>query len=369
VGRLRPGGDRRHRGRLRLRPDAARWRLRACRGAHRHRRPNHPPPPGDPHRDDGPPPRRGGAAAAAGLRPHRVGAAIYGRYGYGHGRRPARWTLPTRGVAARRRAPMAGAPVDPRRAAGAPRVYDAHRAVTPGALSRKDRLLGPLAPNREACGTVPPPVSTWCTSRGPGRRRLRRLPAQAVVDEPRHPRGTLVARRVSSADPEVEAALWEHLLSSRPRHHHRGSQPPGGRPPLAGGSPTPVVSRPSTWANHLWVRLLDIGAALEARSYLVPDVLVLEVTTRSGRSTAGAGGSRPDQGVPRAPGRRTPPTSPSASPTSAPPTWAACAPAPWPGPEGPGADARRTGPTRPPAVVERRAVVRHRLLRRDPDPR
>jgi predicted acetyltransferase len=102
---------------------------------------------------------------------------------------------------------------------------------------------------------------------------------------------------VLGADAEVEAALWEHLLSVDLVTTIEAANRPVGDP-VRWRLADPRRLQTEHVGDHLWVRLLDIGAALEARSYLVPDVLVLEVTdpfrpVNSGRwrLEAGPGGA------------------------------------------------------------------------------
>ncbi len=208
-------------------------------------------------------------------------SVIYGRYGYGSAADLTRWKLPTSGttLASPSRAEGRLRQLDGARAAPVlPAVYDAHRAATPGGLTRPrgywdlwfldrpDQRHGASARFyvvHESVGVEPDGYAAYRIASSWGDHGI--------------PGSTLVASEVVSADPEVEAALWEHLLSvdlvatidavDRPVDD-----------PIRWRLADPRRLQTQRVTDHLWVRLLHLSAALEARSYLVVDALVLEVS-------------------------------------------------------------------------------------------
>lgn len=208
-------------------------------------------------------------------------SVIYGRYGYGSAADLTRWKLPTAGttLASPSRAQGRFRQLDGARAATVlPAVYDAHRASTAGGLTRPrgywdhwfldrpDHRHGASARFyvvHESVGGEPDGYAAYRISSSWGDHGI--------------PGSTLVASEVVSADPEVEAALWEHLLSvdlvatidavDRPVDD-----------PIRWRLADPRRLQTQRVTDHLWVRLLDIPAAMEARSYLVADRLVLELS-------------------------------------------------------------------------------------------
>ena len=96
----------------------------------------------------------------------------------------------------------------------------------------------------------------------------------------------LVAREVVAADPEVAAALWRFLLDVDLVHTVVAE---------AMAPDDPLRWRLDDWRamqvtreqDYLWVRLLDVAAALAARRYRTHDSLVVEVTDRFRPAQAG----------------------------------------------------------------------------------
>jgi len=208
-------------------------------------------------------------------------SVIYGRFGYGAAGDLVRWKLPTAGTT------LAFAPqvdgrfrqIDKARAGETfPAIYDAHRAATAGALSRKPAYWSHWFLDRDA----------WRD----GASARFYVQHESPIGEPDGfaayriksswgdhgiPASTLIATEVVSADPEVEAALWQHLLSV----DLIGTIEAINRPtddPLRWRLADPRRLQVHQAGDHLWVRVLDVGAALAARSYLVDDSLVLELT-------------------------------------------------------------------------------------------
>ena len=86
-----------------------------------------------------------------------------------------------------------------------------------------------------------------------------------------------------AVDPAAAAALWRHLLTlawvTRVTAANIGLDDPL---PLLLDNPRACVPRPGAGRDHLWLRILDVARALEARRYGAPGRLVLDVTDRLG---------------------------------------------------------------------------------------
>lgn len=227
-------------------------------------------------------------------------SVIYGRYGYGSAADLATWKLPTSGTTLAFPASVDGRfrQVDANRARAAlPAVHDAHRAVTPGALSHRSAFWDHWFLDRD----------DW---RDGASARFYLLHESATGEPDGYaayrvkqswtdglPSSTLQVQSVVSADPEVEAALWEHLLAVDLIATVEGRYRPV-EEPLRWRLADPRRMRVQSVSDHLWVRLVDIDAALAARAYLVQDEVVLEVVdtfrpANSGcrRLTAGPSGA------------------------------------------------------------------------------
>ena len=207
-------------------------------------------------------------------------SVIYGRYGYGSAADLARWKLPTHGTTLAFPPAVGGRlrQVDAAVAAAVlPEVYEAHRATTPGALSRKpaywDFWLRDRPDGREGASARFFVLHESDAGRPDGYACYR---IKSSWGDHGLPASTLVATEVIGADAEVEAALWEHLLSVDLVATIDAANRPV-QDPLRWRLADPRRLQTGHVGDHLWVRLLDIGAAMEARSYLVQDSLVLEV--------------------------------------------------------------------------------------------
>jgi predicted acetyltransferase len=191
-------------------------------------------------------------------------AAIYGRFGYGPAAHLITWTLPTTGASLTPppRAEGRLRVVDATTArAVLPEVYDAHRAVTPGALSRGparwDHLMLDREASRDGASALFHVVHESRAGAADGYAAYRLKPSwtsHGIAD------GELVALAVVSADPEVEAALWAHLLGidlvTRVTGTHRPVEDP-----LRWRLTDPRRMQVQHVLDHLWVRILDVPAA------------------------------------------------------------------------------------------------------------
>lgn len=215
---------------------------------------------------------------------------IYGRFGFG----PATWVtdweveVPRAALDRRYAGPPDGARVDLAslaevREAG-PALHDRVRAVKHGAIDRPaywwelntgERRL-PSRPWKE------PFHALYRAADG----RVEGLVAYDIDDTHwpnKLPRVAAEVRDLVAATPAAEAALWRYLMSldwvTLIRTGHRA---PDDLLPLLLGDPR--AARTETYADFMWLRLLDVPAALSARTYqgTGPAALVLEVVDPAG---------------------------------------------------------------------------------------
>jgi predicted acetyltransferase len=201
---------------------------------------------------------------------------IYGRFGYGPATTTATWTLTTARTSFR--GPSGGVElVRPADALPVLRsVFDADRLQRPGEIRRRDyrfefelglrdpawgeRWKGNVALHRNAAGHVDgyaryTPKETW---------------------EERQPRGTITLNELIALNDEAYGALWrflgEHDLVATVKAEGRRRDE---RLPWLLTNARAAVA--SDVGDALWVRLLDVRRALEARAYERSGALVLEV--------------------------------------------------------------------------------------------
>jgi predicted acetyltransferase len=198
--------------------------------------------------------------------------AIYGRFGYGLASMAAELNVVVR-EARLRDAPnlraKLGTPGEMRPSMIA--IHEATRAQIPGMLDRDERWWNRRTadPENERNGA------------GPLRAAVIEDLAYAMYAvnmrfEPSGPAGEVRVREVVAVTPESHAAIWEFLLGLdlTRRVIYEGAAPDD---PLLHmvTEPQAVVTRLS---EALWVRVVDVPAALTARTYSVPFEVVLEVS-------------------------------------------------------------------------------------------
>ncbi|MEV6960957.1 GNAT family N-acetyltransferase [Streptomyces sp. NPDC051207] len=207
---------------------------------------------------------------------------IYGRYGFG----PATWTtewtvdVPRAGLDPRRRGPEDGGRVDLVDGADVrglgPELHERLRRVRPGAVSRGDlwwrvntgaarfrpSWTEPFyAVYRAADGTVEGMVS---------------YESDDKWGDAKQPLHTLAVNWLIGVVPAAERALWHYLCTiDWVTTVKSGWRAPDDLLPLL--LPDPRAARVTTHADWLWVRILDVVRALQARTYEEEGSLVLEV--------------------------------------------------------------------------------------------
>ncbi|WP_225848022.1 GNAT family N-acetyltransferase [Streptomyces sp. HPF1205] len=217
---------------------------------------------------------------------------IYGRYGFGPATWVGEWEIDVMRAAQDKRygGPADGGRVDQVTVAEVrktgPALFDRVRAVTNGAIDRPPFWW------ELATGERVPPSRPW---KEPFFAVYRDAAGRADglvaydVDDHEWPnklsRTEVKVRQLVAATPAAEAALWQYLISldwvTQVRTNLRA---PDDVVPLLLGDPR--AARPVTYADFMWLRVLDVPAALSARTYsgTGPVALVLDVADPDGMS-------------------------------------------------------------------------------------
>jgi predicted acetyltransferase len=210
---------------------------------------------------------------------------IYGRFGYGAAIESAAYTMDTGSV--RFREPGTGNVelVDFSTMRGrAPDLYDSVRVSQPGAIERSGRLWDRILHQVEVPGADPP--KGYCALyRSESEQVDGYLMYQAESKwEGMRPQGSLNIDELVAVTPAAYRRLWQFccevdLVSSV----HASDRPVGEALPwlLADGR----AVRQSARFDFVWVRVLDVCAALGARGYLTEGRVVIEVTDELGFAT------------------------------------------------------------------------------------
>ncbi|RSS81977.1 GNAT family N-acetyltransferase [Streptomyces sp. WAC06614] len=213
---------------------------------------------------------------------------IYGRFGYGPATSLVEWEVDVRraGFDRRRSTPECGGRID---------VVDAAqvREFGPGLL---DRLAARTA------GVVSRGWWNWNMATGLDRPSFRPYTGQIFAayrspegrtdgyvayrsddrwSDAKVPVNTLTVTELLAVTPQAERALWQFVCTT----DYVTTVRTGYRAPddlLPDLLPDPRAAHTVTAADQLWIRLLDVPAALSARTYEAPGTLVLEVTDATG---------------------------------------------------------------------------------------
>ncbi|GAA3425632.1 GNAT family N-acetyltransferase [Streptosporangium sandarakinum] len=207
-------------------------------------------------------------------------AAIYGRFGYGRAADALSFDIPRHGAV------LAGhAPADPSlrlrvvRPAGTrdvfEKVFDAVREGRPGMYARTPARWDSVLSDHDADrGNAGPLRAVVAEDDGGPRgyalfRTVQRYTPHTVPD------GELRVGEVFALDDAAYAELWRHLLDrdlvALIRAHRRPVDDP-----LAHMLAEPRNLN-AIWVDDLWVRLVDVGRALESRAYSAPVDVVVEI--------------------------------------------------------------------------------------------
>ncbi|MEU9626319.1 GNAT family N-acetyltransferase [Streptomyces luteogriseus] len=207
---------------------------------------------------------------------------IYGRYGFGPATWMAEWTVdvPRAGLDARWAGPAGGGRIDlvegeDVRKLG-PELHERLRRRQPGAIDRDD-MWWKL--NTGALGWdtswKPPFYAVYRSASG----EVEGMAVYEVDDnwgDAKQPLNTATVRWLIGVTPAAERALWEYVCSVDWVVKVKS----GWRAPddlLPHFLPDPRAARITSLADWLWLRVLDVERALEARTYEGRGALVLEV--------------------------------------------------------------------------------------------
>ncbi|WP_411101612.1 GNAT family N-acetyltransferase [Streptomyces sp. cmx-4-9] len=226
---------------------------------------------------------------------------IYGRYGFGPAAHAAEWEIdvPRTGLGRRWSAPADGGRIDMADEAEVRRVgpglHERFRAAVPGAVDRGAHWWE-LATGLEQVSYRPYRDrfhAVYRTAAG----EVAGLVSYVADDhwtDAKVPLNTVQVKDLVAVTPDAQRALWHFLCSiDWVLKVRTGLRAPDDL--VTGLLPDPRSARPLAAADFLWVRLLDVAAALRARTYAVPGVLVLDVADPAGpaggryRLDAGAG--------------------------------------------------------------------------------
>ncbi|MET9865045.1 GNAT family N-acetyltransferase [Streptomyces sp. NPDC006129] len=227
---------------------------------------------------------------------------IYGRYGFGPATWTAEWTIdvPRAGLDARWAGPADGGRIDLVEGEDVRRLGPGLHARLcrrqPGAIDR-DELWWKW--NTGAVRVDPswkdPFFAVYRSASG----EVEGMAAYDVDDnwgDGKQPLNTATVRWLTAVTPAAERALWQYLCSiDWVVRVKSGSRAPDDLLPLL--LPDPRAAAITTLADWLWVRILDVERALEARTYEGEGTLVLEVAGVDGltggryRLQAGAEGA------------------------------------------------------------------------------
>ncbi|MFG2721312.1 GNAT family N-acetyltransferase [Streptomyces sp. NPDC048416] len=212
---------------------------------------------------------------------------IYGRYGYGPATSLTEWEIDVArtGLDPHWSRPADGGRVDlvdPAEAAKAgAEVFERFRPSQPGAISRDRRWwdLTTGAVRRDEPWTEPF-FAVYRTAAGDPA-GLAVYTADERWSDAKLPENTATVKGLMGLTPEADRALWHYLCSiDWIRTVRTGYRAPDDLLPLY--FPNPRAAKTVTHADFLWLRLLDVAAALEARTYATDGALVLEVLDATG---------------------------------------------------------------------------------------
>ncbi|MET7616920.1 GNAT family N-acetyltransferase [Streptomyces sp. NPDC005408] len=213
---------------------------------------------------------------------------IYGRYGFGPAASMTEWAVdvPRTGLNPRWSGPADGGRIDLVDGADirklGPELHERLAAVQPGVVSRDERWWqlntgqSPLsghpwtepyyAVHRSASGEID---------------GLLVYDADDKWGDAKQPLNTATVRQLLALTPAAERALWHFVCSvDWITTVKSGYRAPDDLLPLL--LPDPRAARILTQADFLWVRILDVVRALEARTYAAAATLVLDVQDSAG---------------------------------------------------------------------------------------
>jgi predicted acetyltransferase len=212
---------------------------------------------------------------------------IYGRFGFGPAASLTEWSIdvPRTGLDPRWSGPEDGGRVELLDTADVPEVggafHDRFRVTRPGAIDRGERWWRREI-GIENSGT--PKEERFFAAYRSAAGEIEGMAAYTADEnwgDAKQPLNTLTVDWLTTLNPAAERALWHFLCSidwiTTVRTGYRA--PDDLLPDLL---PDPRAARLVTHADFMWVRVLDVPRALEARTYTSPGTLVLDVHDPSG---------------------------------------------------------------------------------------
>jgi predicted acetyltransferase len=208
-------------------------------------------------------------------------SVIYGRFGYGLASTNAWCRIDTAGTELTRRPEPGGRlrQVEADEAAReVPGVYERARTRHPGALSRSPRYWQRWFLDREYSRPSGASARFYVLHHDVGGTPDGYLAYRANEGDWGHglADGTVTVEELDATDDEVEAALWQYVLEIDLVRHVKADARPVDEP-LRWRLADPRRLATTALYDHLWVRVLDVPAALSARRYAAPARLVVEV--------------------------------------------------------------------------------------------
>ncbi|MGX1270845.1 GNAT family N-acetyltransferase [Streptomyces phaeoluteigriseus] len=212
---------------------------------------------------------------------------IYGRYGFGPATSAAEWTIdvPRTGLDPHWPGPEDGGRIDfvdleEVRKTG-PELHERLRRVQPGAVSRTDVWWDTDTGALRAYGEWSEAFYVAYRSADGEVQGLVSYKADDRWGDAKQPLNTATVEWLIATTPAAERALWHYLCSIDwvTRVKSGARSPDDLLPHLL---PDPRAASVTTQSDWLWVRILDVVRALEARTYGGSGSLVLEVTDHAG---------------------------------------------------------------------------------------
>jgi predicted acetyltransferase len=208
-------------------------------------------------------------------------SAIYGRFGYGQATDQATLEIDRRDAAFRKADASTGGRIrliDHEEAQGVlPEVYERIRLHQPGAVSRNQAFW------RQLLDYTPDPADNfgpryYVTYTGAAGEQVDGAAYYRVKPgwDLGYPAGTLQVSELLAVTREAYAGLWRYLLSVDLVQTIRAGRRPV-QEPLRWLLADPRRLRTTRIADEIWLRLVDVPAALAARRYRASDRLVFDV--------------------------------------------------------------------------------------------
>ncbi|MFC7620300.1 GNAT family N-acetyltransferase [Microlunatus sp. GCM10028923] len=200
---------------------------------------------------------------------------IYGRYGYGPATLRTRWEVDRTQAVFRDAEPDSGRLelTDAATARAAWRtVHDHVRRTRVGELSARPGHWEDLSDSASDTRGPQRHLVHHAAAGGIDGVAVFRIPWSTTVQNA----GTLVVEGIQAATPAAYRALWRLLLDFDLTRTIVAAPRPGDEP-LRWMLENPRALRVTRQSDSLWLRLLDVPAALEARTYDVPDRIVIGI--------------------------------------------------------------------------------------------